>query len=115
MHLKFLRGGGLKGDILFASSTFYAFTPKELKRYLRQARNNCFSQIILNEPGWAGYIQYNNALVISRHIEQSVWYHNYCGYLREAGYDIRDFNFFHYKHPFSSRPDIFVSLIRAAL
>lgn len=112
--LELLESEQLKGDILFASSTFCNFTPKELAKYLNLIKKKGITEIILSDPVWHGYVQENNSTVISKHIERSVWYHNYCGYLRSSGYKISDFSFFHYKHPKSVRPDIFVSLIRAS-
>lgn len=113
--LDILENHSIQGDIVFASSTFILFTPKELKSYIALIKQNGFSQIILNEPTWGGYIQNNNDDVVSKHLEKFCWHHNYCGYLKEAGYVIKDFNYFHYNHPISTRPDIFVALIRAGL
>lgn len=95
--LDLLVNGQLNGDIVFASSTFCVFCPKELKRYFEQFKIAGFAQIILNEPSWGGYIQTdgsNNEPSISKHMEGAVWYHNYCSYLRDAGYTIKDFSFY---------------------
>lgn len=120
-NLKFIKGYALdmlqnksiQGDIVFTSSTAVVFTPKELKAYLIGYKKCGFSQIILNEPTWAGNVQLNNDKVMSKYMEYGSWYHNWCGYLREAGYDIKNFDYFHYKHTTSTRPDIFISLIKA--
>lgn len=108
-----LEQGKIKGDIVFGSSTFCLFLPKELKSYFSLFKTNGFKQIILNEPTWGGYHQENNGVIISKHIEGGCWYHNWCGYLRQATYEISDFSHFHYKHPTSPRPDIYISLIIA--
>lgn len=110
--LNLLEQGKLKGDILFASSTFCVFTPKELKRYLRAIHKAGFSEVILSEPGWYSHRQTNDAQVVSYHLGRSVWFHNWCGYLREAGYGIRALDSFHYKSPKSVRPDISVTIVR---
>ncbi len=112
--LDLLESGKLKGDILFCSSTSCVFTPKELQRYLKAMNMAGFSEIILSEPVWGGYTQTNDARAISRHVERSVWFHNYCGYLRQAEFDIKNFDFFHYKQNKSVRPDIFVSIVRGS-
>jgi|GEM_PF-3441992 len=120
-NLKFIKGYALellennllKGDIIFSSSTFVVFLPKELKAYLLLFKQKGFSQIVLNEPLWGGYQQQDNSVIVSKYLENYCWYHNYCGYLREAGYSIKDLSYFHYKHPVSRRPDLFISLIRA--
>ncbi len=111
--LDMLLAGHLIGDILFASSCFCLFAPKELARYIAAIDKAGFKQIVLNEPTWGGYKSENNEVVVSKHVEHSLWHHNYCGYLRAGGYQIEEFRFFPY-HPWAStRPDIFVSLIRA--
>ncbi len=111
--LDLLESGNLKGDIVFGSSTFCIFTPKELERYLKAIYMAGFSEILLSEPIWGGYVQTNDACVISKHVGGSVWFHNYCGYLKQAKFNIKHFDFFHHKHNLSVRPDIFISLIRA--
>lgn len=113
--LDLLEQNQLFGDIVFGSSTFDIFSPRELKGYFRLFRERFISQVILNEPVWGGYKQRNTTDAVSNHMEGACWYHNYCGYLREAGYTISDFSFFHYRHPLSNRPDIYVSVIRGTL
>lgn len=110
-----LRNGTLNGDIAFGSSTFCVFTPKELDAYCRELHRVGFSEVLLNEPTWGGYEQLDDAGARSAHLQNSVWYHNYAGYLRKNGFDIAAFEFFHYKHPASARPDIFVTLLHARL
>lgn len=105
----------LGGDVIFASSTFCLFTPLELQNYLLFLKKNGFKKIFLNEPSWAGYEQKNTIVKTSKHLEGAVWFHNYSGYLRGAGYPISDFTTFHYNHPRSQRSDITVCLIEAAV
>lgn len=113
--LHMLEDEALKGDIVFSSSTLMCTTPNELRRYFKALNKNRFSQIVLNEVTLAGYRQQNDDKIVSKYVHQHTWYHNYCGYLREAGYEPVDFKFFHYDHPLSDRPDIMISLIRARL
>lgn len=112
--LDLLESGQLKGDIIFGSSTFCVFTPKELERYLKAMHMAGFSEVILSEPVWGGHVQTNDRRIISKHIGRSVWFHNYCGYLRQAKFDIKRFDFFPYKHNKSVRPDVFISIVRAS-
>lgn len=111
--LDLLDGDLISGDIVFGSSTFILFTPLELGSYLSKLKQQGFSEILLSEPVWYGYLQRNSTDVESKHIGGACWYHNYCGYLIKAGYKITDFSFFSYKHPLSPRPDIYLTLIRA--
>lgn len=120
-NLTFVKGYALdlfdtkqvKGDVVFASSSFTCFTPEELANYCRLFRENGVADIILSEPCWAGHVQKNNTEAVSYHMDGDDWFHNYCGYLRKFGYAINDFKFFTYKHPLSKRPDLRVSLIWA--
>ena len=111
--LDLLEDGRLSGDLVFSSSTWIVFTPPELRAYVRALTAAGVSEIVLNEPTWAGHTQTNDASVASWHLEGATWHHNYAGYLAEAGYEIGDFEFFHYEHPVSPRPDIHVVLLRA--
>lgn len=111
--LDILKNGDLIGDILFSSSTFILFNPPEIKEYFKEIKKAGFSSIFLNEPVWSDHLQRNNSEIISKHLEGACWYHNYCGYLREAGFEVTNFSFFHYKHPVSLRPDIFVLVVGA--
>jgi len=110
--LELLEQNQFKIDIIYGSSTFCVFTPKELVRYLHVMRENNVTEIVLSDPVWYGYVQQRNAQAMSKHIGRSVWFHNYAGYFHEAGYETIDFQFFPYKHPKSVRSDLFIILIR---
>ncbi len=110
--LELLEGGDLRSDLVFSSSTWVVFTPRELQAYLRALAAAGVGQVVLNEPTWAGHEQTDDSDTSSWHLEGAVWHHNYAGYLREAGYEVADFDFQPYRHPVSERPDIFVLLIR---
>ncbi|MBF0555996.1 MAG: methyltransferase domain-containing protein [Nitrospirae bacterium] len=113
--LDMLESYDLSGDIVFASSTLVLLLPKELKRLILKLKENNFSQIVLSEPVWDGYILQNSSQVSSKHMGLTHWAHNYAGYLLEEAYSIADFNFFHYIHPLSPRPDIYVCVCRGVL
>jgi hypothetical protein len=100
---------GIAADILFASSTFVVFPPKEFAAYLAKAPR----EIILSEPTWGGFEQRNDSAAISHHMEGACWFHNWAGYLRAAGYEIVSFDCMPYRHPASSRPDLTVTLIHS--
>lgn len=110
--LEQLEKNQLQADVVYGSSTFCVFTPKELVRYLQAIRKSNITEIILSDPVWYGYVQEKNTQAVSKHIGRSVWFHNYAGYFSQAGYETVDFDFFPYKHPKSVRPDIFIILIR---
>jgi hypothetical protein len=101
----------LKGDLVFASSTFCLFTPDELVDYIKLLKIRGFTSIVLNEPTWNGRIQENNEKITSSSLEGPMYHHNWAGYFRWFGYEITDFSFFHYIHPLSKRADIYVCII----
>jgi hypothetical protein len=111
--LDMLEAGELQGDLVFASSTFCVFTPRELARYLAAIAAAGYTRVVLNEPTWAGYVQNVDARVFSRHLDGDVWHHNYAGYLAAAGFRTKDSRFFPFRHPRSTRPDIWVFVVSA--
>ena len=116
-HLIFIKGYALdllqskniKGDLVFASSTFLFFAPRELQAYLIAIKDRGFKEIVLNEPTWG------KGREKSRYLERGCWQHDYKKYLEEAGFIVKDFSHFHYRHPISKRPDIFITLIRGVI
>lgn len=110
--LELLEAGKLKGDIIFGSSTFCIFTPLELKRYFKAIKAAGFKHILLNEPSLGEHRQKDNG-TFSRHCTDSIWFHNWSGYLKESGFQIKDMYSFHYKHNKSKRPDITMTLVHA--
>lgn len=109
--LDLLRDGNLQADVVFSSSTWFFFAPKELVAYLEVLKKSGVSRIILSDPSWAGYEAVKDGPAFSRHLEGACWFHNYCGYLAAAGYRVDDFRFFPYRHPTSDRPDIYITLV----
>lgn len=114
-NLKFIKGYPLDieiaGALLFVNSTFMMLAPRELIKYLKLD----FKTIIINEPNWGGYRQRNNHKAVSYHMEYTNWFHNYCGYLRQAGYRIEYFEFFKYKPLGSTRPDVWEIIVKGKL
>lgn len=121
-NLKFVKGYGLdllesnslRGDIIFGSSTWCLFTPKELARYFKSIRASGFSHVILNEPSWGGYRQSNDNRKFSRYLDHGVWFHNYAAYLKSIGMITRTLDSAPYKHPRSIRPDIYCTVLSAS-
>lgn len=112
--LELLESNALQGDVLFASSTLTLFVPCELENLFYLLRDNGFKSVVSSEPTWGPYSQSNSDLVESYYMDEKCWYHNYCGYLMKASFRCTDFSYFPYKHPSSSRPDIFLSLLIAS-
>lgn len=113
--LEQLRGEKKTIDFLFAISTFTQTTPLEFMNYMRVMRALEIRHILISGASMNGYRQIREGQSFSRHMEGHVWFHNYCGYLREFGYRIEHFDSFHFKHPRSETPDIFWHHIHAQL
>ena len=110
--LDLLESGKLSGDIIYSSSTFCLFTPKELPLYISALRNS-FQRVVINEPSWGIARQQNDHESLSMHLDSGMWFHNYCGYFSNGGWKINVFKCFDYKHHRSKRPDIKICIIDA--
>ena len=104
--LEMFQNGTVKPDVVYGSSTFMFFTPKELQAYLKTLRDGGCKNIFISEPVWGGYKPSEKLGTYSRHMEDIVWFHNYFGYMKDAGYNIEKYEGFDYKHPHSEREDI---------
>lgn len=113
--LDLFASGQLAGDIVFGSSTFVVFTPAELRAYVQRFRAAGVTDVVLNEPSWGGCRVEPNAATVSEHLEAACWFHQYAAYFREGGYTTRHLEGFHYHHPVSQRPDIWVTRLWAAV
>ena len=101
-------------DLIYASQVFCTTPPKELENYLSIFQKKGIKKIILNELSWSGIKPVKNNNKFSIHMERWDWFHNYCAYLVNAGYDVDVHNFFKYNNPnFSRRKDIYAILISA--
>jgi precorrin-6B methylase 2 len=110
--LDLLKGNKLTGDIVFSSSSFCVFTPKELEAYLANVRKAGFRQIVLSDPVVCGFKHVNDDRAISRHMDLYMWWHNYAGYLRHEGYEIIELKTTLFSY---GTKDVPVILIRAGL
>lgn len=113
--LELLEKSMLTGDLIYASSTLTLMLPKELADFVNLLRTSGFSEIVSNEPTWGPYFQENSNSKISYYMDDGCWFHNYCGYFSQAGFQPERFAFFPYKHPMSPRPDIRLSLVAAKI
>ena len=98
-------------DLVFASSTFIFFLPKEIKKYLQILAKKC-KFIITSDPAWYG-ITKKKHIKNSYHLEMGAWFHNYYYYYENSNFEIIDYDSFHYKHKISPRPDIYIDIITA--
>jgi hypothetical protein len=122
-NTNFIRGYALdilidnpvKYNLLYFCSTLIIFTPKELEAYLNACFNNGIENILINEPCWAGVKPDKRMNSYSVHLEGAAWFHNYPSYLIDAGYIIDSYEFFRYKHPKSTRKDIYINLASAKI
>ena len=103
--LELIESGIIKGDILWASSTFMIFTPLEIHRYF-SAISKSFSHIVMSEATWGRHAMEIDGPPTSEHLENAIWFHNYVLYAKHYGYSIDRMQYDPYKHPISVRPDI---------
>lgn len=89
---------GLSGDVVFGTSTFVAFSPKELEAYLDTISQA--SRIVISDPVTFGNTHTRDLTPRSRHMDTYMWWHNYFGYLSDAGWTIDTFETvgFEYSH-----------------
>tara|TARA_B100000767_G_C19687165_1_gene502310 strand:- start:215 stop:1075 length:861 start_codon:yes stop_codon:yes gene_type:complete len=98
-------------DLIFASSTFIFFTPKELTKYLKILSKKC-KFIIITDPTWYGMYK-KKFIKNSYHLEAGVFFHNYNHYFKDFGFDILKNKFEKYQHKLSPRSDIYINIIFA--
>lgn len=94
--LELLEQGHLRGDILFACSTFILPGPRELEAYAQEIAKAGFATVIINDPITRGYspAKYPGT---SRHQTIGLWGHDYRHYFGQVGYrtslfEIREFH-----------------------
>lgn len=84
--LDMIEAGSLSGDALFTLSTACLMLPNELRRFLAATYGAGFRKVVLVEPVFYGEKVTGNARSVHQMI--GVWFHDYAGYLGEAGYEI---------------------------
>ena len=105
--LELLREGKISGDIIFGTSTFCVFAPLEFKEYLSALHDA--RRIIISDPVTFGNKHEKDPKAKSRHMDLYMWWHNYFGYLTEAGMDIDHFETVNFAY--SHNPNAKVVLI----
>lgn len=93
-------------DVIFSSSTWVCFTPKEVESYLEKFNQINTKDIFISEPFWGPKYIHNDTKVESFHLEEAVWLHNWPSYFKKFGYELINKEIFNYKHPKSERIDI---------
>ncbi len=84
--LDLLRQGAVTADIVFGSSTFCVFAPKELQAYLAALTDT--RRIIVSDPVTFGNTHDRDPKPKSRHMDLYMWWHNYFGYLESFGWTV---------------------------
>lgn len=115
-NLSFKRGyaldllkNGLSGDIVFGTSTFVAFAPKELEAYLRAIQH--VPRIIISDPITFGNVHTTDPVPKSRHMDTYMWWHNYYGYLVQSGWSVEYHETVGFEYSYN--PNVRVVLISA--
>ncbi len=107
----FLKFKDTKIDLVFASSTFIFFLPKEMEKYLKAFSEKC-KFVIISDPTWNG-VHKKKLIKNTYHLEEGVFFHNHKYYFETFNFNILANNFTHYKHETSSRPDIYINNVIA--
>ena len=103
----FLNLKDTKIDLVFASSTFIFFLPKEIEKYLKEFSKKC-KFVVISDPTWNG-VHKKRLIKNTYHLEEGVFFHNHKYYFESFKFHILSNNFTHYKHETSPRPDIFIN------
>ena len=98
-----------KTDVIFSTSTFGLFTPKEIEKYFQVLKSKT-KFIILSDPTWHG-VHRKQFKKNSFHLERGVWFHNYKYLAEKYNFEILENEFFDYKHKKSLRTDIVINQI----
>ena len=112
--LEMLENGSLEGGIVFASSTFVVFPPKELDSYLQALRRSGYSDIILVDPLTRRFTVNSSGPAFSKHMARGMWGHNYTGYFEKYGFKVSHFEVVNYVGH-TRRPVVFFQLVHGTL
>ncbi|MDP3511303.1 MAG: class I SAM-dependent methyltransferase [Sulfuritalea sp.] len=112
--LEMLENGSLKGDIVFGSSTFVVFPPKELVSYFQGLRRSGYTDIILVDPLTRRFTVNGAGPAFSKHMALGMWGHNYTGYFEKYGFKVSHFEVVNYVGH-TKRPVVFFQLAHGKL
>ncbi len=87
--LQVMEGLERKFDIAFFSSTAVKFLPGELRNYFSYLKDANVQYILMNEPTFFDFSFTANDDTTSIFINYDNWFHNFCGYLSEAGFETK--------------------------
>ena len=96
-------------DLVFSTSTFIFFTPKELEEYIKIFSKKC-KYIVIIDPTWFG-VHKKKYFKKTYHLEKGVFFHDYNHYLKN--FTLIENKFHRYKHKLSLRPDIYINVVVA--
>ena len=99
----------MAADIVFGTSTFCALVPKEFKAHVDYFARSGTTSIVISDPVTAGQAHQDNDGAVSKHMSHYMWWHNYAGYLRQAGYTIPHFE--QRRFAYSWNPGAVVALV----
>lgn len=92
-NLSFIKGyaldlmrEGLNADLIYGSSTFCIFAPKELGHYMVALESA--KRVIISEPVMPGFKHLPELQEESLHMDLYMWWHNYFGYLTYSGWTV---------------------------
>ncbi|MDI1344770.1 MAG: methyltransferase domain-containing protein [Pseudolabrys sp.] len=96
----------MHADIVFGTSTFCAMVPNEFRRHVAFFAAKGFQSVVISDPITGGYMPMNDASDISKHMSHYMWFHNYAGYLRNAGYQVPHFNVRNFVYSWNPRATV---------
>jgi SAM-dependent methyltransferase len=86
--LDLLSNNEIKADVVFGSSTFCIFAPKELEAYLACFTTAGVKRLVISDPVVFGNVHEKDTVPKSRHMDSYMWWHNYWGYLTAWGWTV---------------------------
>jgi SAM-dependent methyltransferase len=112
-NIRFVKGyaldllrNGLAADMVFASSTFCVFAPKELQAYLRSIRT--VKRLIISDPVTFGNKHARGPKPKSLHMDLYMWWHNYYGYLKSLGYTVEYAETVNFRYTYNPNAQVFL-------
>ena len=107
--LDLLQSDELRGDLVFGSSTFVVMAPREFAAVLAAMKGT--RRLIISDPVTFGNRHDEHDRPMSRHMDLYMWWHNYRGYLKSAGWKVETIETVTYSYPHN--PNCSVVLVDA--
>jgi SAM-dependent methyltransferase len=103
--LDLLRSGAIAGDIVFASSTFCVMAPREFAACLGLLKGA--RRLFISDPVTFGnWHEAGDDRAISRHMDAYMWWHNYRGYLIQAGWAVASLQTVDFAYSYNPRAKV---------